>query len=37
MGLDDYYQERGWDIERGIPTERKLVELGLDDYLHIAK
>jgi aldehyde:ferredoxin oxidoreductase len=37
MGLDDCCQERGWDIDRGIPTERKLVELGLDDYLHTAK
>jgi len=29
--LDDYYDERGWDIEKGIPTKEKLVELGLDD------
>ena len=28
--LDDYYDERGWDIERGIPTREKLVALGLD-------
>ncbi|MFQ5710172.1 MAG: aldehyde ferredoxin oxidoreductase family protein [Candidatus Geothermarchaeales archaeon] len=27
--LDEYYEERGWDVERGIPTKQKLVELGL--------
>jgi aldehyde:ferredoxin oxidoreductase len=27
--LDDYYDERGWNMERGIPTEEKLEELGL--------
>lgn len=27
--LDDYYDERGWDIEKGTPTEEKLSELGL--------
>ncbi|MDY6878993.1 MAG: aldehyde ferredoxin oxidoreductase C-terminal domain-containing protein [Thermodesulfobacteriota bacterium] len=27
--LDDYYDERGWDKEKGIPTEKKLNELGL--------
>jgi aldehyde:ferredoxin oxidoreductase len=29
--LDDYYDERGWDIETGIPTREKLEELGLED------
>jgi len=29
--LDDYYDERGWDIETGIPTEKTLRELGLED------
>jgi len=29
--LDDYYEERGWDVERGIPTREKLLELGLED------
>ena len=29
--LDDYYDERGWDIEKGTPTEEKLSELGLKD------
>ncbi|MDY6964506.1 MAG: aldehyde ferredoxin oxidoreductase N-terminal domain-containing protein [Halobacteriota archaeon] len=28
--LDDYYDERGWDVQTGIPTTEKLVELGLD-------
>ncbi len=29
--LDDYYDERGWDREKGIPTKEKLTELGLKD------
>jgi aldehyde:ferredoxin oxidoreductase len=29
--LDDYYDERGWDIQTGLPTREKLVELGLED------
>lgn len=28
--LDDYYDERGWDIKTGIPTEKTLSELGLE-------
>ncbi|MFC1914516.1 aldehyde ferredoxin oxidoreductase family protein [Chloroflexota bacterium] len=28
--LDDYYDERGWDVKKGIPTPAKLIELGLD-------
>ena len=27
--LDDYYDERGWDIEKGIPKKEKFLELGL--------
>jgi len=27
--LDDYYEERGWDIETGHPTPEKLTQLGL--------
>ena len=27
--LDDYYDERGWDIEKGVPNKKKLTELGL--------
>lgn len=33
---DNYYIERGWDIDTGIPTKKKLSELGLSevsDYL----
>jgi aldehyde:ferredoxin oxidoreductase len=30
--LDEYYQERGWDIKKGIPTVEKLCELGLQDF-----
>lgn len=29
--LDDYYSERGWDVEKGVPTEEKLAKLGLDN------
>jgi aldehyde:ferredoxin oxidoreductase len=28
---DAYYKERGWDLETGIPTKAKLVELGLSE------
>ena len=31
MMLDDYYRERGWDVKTGIPTKKKLEELGLED------
>jgi len=31
--LDDYYEERGWDVERGIPTKEKLASLGLQQYV----
>ena len=27
--LDDYYDERGWDIRTGIPKEETLIKLGL--------
>ncbi|MEM2927229.1 MAG: aldehyde ferredoxin oxidoreductase C-terminal domain-containing protein, partial [Candidatus Bathyarchaeia archaeon] len=27
--LSEYYELRGWDVETGIPTKRKLEELGL--------
>ncbi len=29
--FDDYYDERGWDIEKGIPTMQKLEDLDLKD------
>jgi aldehyde:ferredoxin oxidoreductase len=28
---DEYYELRGWDVESGLPTEKKLGELGLSD------
>lgn len=28
--LNEYYTLRGWDLETGYPTRKKLVELGLD-------
>jgi len=27
--LDEYYTERGWDTQTGVPTRAKLEELGL--------
>ena len=27
--LDEYYTERGWDPQTGVPTRAKLEELGL--------
>jgi len=30
--LDDYYDERGWDVPSGRPTEARLRALGLDEY-----
>lgn len=29
--IDEYYDERGWDIKTGIPTKRNLEELGLSE------
>ncbi len=29
-GKIEYYKERGWDINTGVPTREKLVELGLE-------
>ncbi|MGQ9781172.1 MAG: aldehyde ferredoxin oxidoreductase family protein [Nitrososphaeria archaeon] len=29
--LPQYYEERGWDPNRSLPTKEKLKELGLDD------
>lgn len=36
LGLDDYYEVRGWTKE-GIPTVEKLNELGLQEFAEIAK
>lgn len=35
--LDDYYEERGWDTKRGLPTREKLREIELAEYLHLIK
>ncbi|MFC1858981.1 aldehyde ferredoxin oxidoreductase family protein [Thermodesulfobacteriota bacterium] len=29
--LNEYYEERGWDVETGRPGKQKLASLGLDD------
>ncbi len=31
--LDDYYDERDWDVEKGIPTREKLADLGLEELM----
>jgi len=31
--LDDYYEERGWEVEWGIPTPTKLEDLGLSEMI----
>ncbi|MHA1229815.1 MAG: aldehyde ferredoxin oxidoreductase N-terminal domain-containing protein [Candidatus Helarchaeota archaeon] len=31
--IEDYYDERGWDKENGLPTKEKIRELGLEKYL----
>ena len=36
VGLDDYYNVRGW-TKNGVPTPEKLKELGLEDLIPIAK
>jgi len=36
IGLDDYYEARGWTIE-GVPTVEKLDELNLSQYTSIVK
>jgi aldehyde:ferredoxin oxidoreductase len=28
--LDEYYRARGWDVETGVPSKKKLQELGLE-------
>lgn len=35
--IDDYYEKRGWDIDRGVPTKEKLLELGLGDFTGAAE
>ena len=35
--LDNYYEERGWDIQKGVPTKEKLIELGLEEFVKIVE
>jgi len=30
--LDDYYEERGWDVNTGRPTKERIEQLGLTGY-----
>jgi len=36
VGLDDYYEARGWTMD-GIPTGEKLNELNLSEYASIVQ
>ena len=29
--LEDYYDERGYNVDKGLPSRSKLIELGLED------
>jgi aldehyde:ferredoxin oxidoreductase len=31
--MDDYYAARGWDVETGLPTRKKLIDLDLEDIV----
>ena len=31
--IDDYYNERGWEIDNGLPSDSKLRELGLERFI----
>ena len=31
--LDDYYNERGWNLKDGLPSQEKVKELGLTPYI----
>lgn len=35
--LDNYYKVRGWDVDRGIPTRQKLVEVGLGEFAGVVE
>ena len=35
--LNEYYDERGWDVDTGNPTKEKLLELGLSDAVNELK
>lgn len=30
--LEDYYRERGWDLEHGLPTQQRISSLNLDCF-----
>ena len=36
LGLDDYYAVRGW-TKNGVPTVKKLEELGLEEFANIVE
>ncbi|MGB9841916.1 MAG: aldehyde ferredoxin oxidoreductase C-terminal domain-containing protein, partial [Candidatus Bathyarchaeales archaeon] len=36
LGLDDYYEARGWTKD-GVPTVEKLNALGLGEYAYIVQ
>ncbi|MCW4055309.1 MAG: aldehyde ferredoxin oxidoreductase C-terminal domain-containing protein, partial [Candidatus Bathyarchaeota archaeon] len=36
LGLDDYYAVRGW-TNTGVPTVKKLKELGLEEFANLTK
>jgi aldehyde:ferredoxin oxidoreductase len=31
--LDEYYLERGWEVETGIPTSKTLKDLKLEEIV----
>jgi aldehyde:ferredoxin oxidoreductase len=31
--LDDYYDERGWDIKSGVPAGKTLIDLGIGNVI----
>ena len=35
--LDDYYKERDWDRKTGLPTEKKMLDLGLESEARALK
>ena len=35
--LDEYYEARGWSLENGYPTEKKLRDLGLEKEMQCLK
>ena len=33
--IDRYYEEKGWDAQKGAPTKDELIELGLEELAGI--